>query len=255
MKPFSLNAATAIAVLINFHAAADEWKSGIEWPEPAVVVPGKTNNAPPSDAIVLFDGTNLDQWDGAENWEIKRGMAIPGGGSIFSKQRFGDIQLHIEWSAPPKIEGSGQGRGNSGVFFMGRYEVQILDSYQNPTYFDGQAGAVYKQTPPMVNAMRRPGQWNTYDTIFTAPTFGVDTRLTRPAYVTVIHNGIVVQNHFQIFGHTWYHKPPHYEPHPPKEPIKLQFHKDAVRFRNIWVRELKPVSGQRTSGPYYLKKD
>jgi hypothetical protein len=229
---------------------AQEWKSGVEWQEPAVAVPGETSGAPPSDAIVLFDGTNLSQWEGGDQWLVAEGVAIPRGGEIRTKQSFGDIQLHIEWAPPAEIEGEGQGRGNSGIFLMGQYEVQILDSYHNPTYFDGQAASIYKQTPPLVNAMRRPGEWNTYDIIFTAPEFRVNGTVSQPAYVTVIHNGVVALNHFEILGSTSYTEAPTYKAHAEKAPFSLQFHGDPVQFRNIWVREIKPAVGQRVGAPF-----
>jgi hypothetical protein len=232
------------------NVAAQEWISGIEFPEPPVIQPGATDGAPPSDATVLFDGTDLAQWEGGDQWEIEDGVAIVRRGGITTKESFGDVQLHIEWSAPERARGRGQGRGNSGVFLMGKYEVQVLDSYDNPTYFDGQAAAVYKQTPPMVNAMRKPGEWNTFDILFTAPKFRVDNSVEKPAYVTVFHNGVAVLNHFEIQGSTNWHKPPAYEPHPEKGPISLQNHGNPVRFRNIWVREIKPLEGTRVGSPY-----
>ena len=231
----------AAVVLVSASGAAaffvDEYKSGIDWPEPPVVstdAPG----GPPSDAIVLFDGTDLSAWEGGENWKVEEGYAIPRKSGITSKQAFGDIQLHLEWASPAEVSGSGQGRGNSGVYLMGKYEVQILDSYENETYYDGQAGALYKQWPPLVNASRKPGEWQTYDILFTAPRFDEQQNLLRPGYVTVLHNGVVVQNHTELLGGTFYERPPRYEPHADKLPLHLQFHGNPVRFRNIWVREL-----------------
>ena len=157
---------------------------------------------------------------------------------IRTKQSFGDCQLHLEFATPSEVEGTGQQRGNSGIFFMERYEIQVLDSFENPTYPDGSAGSVYKQWPPLVNASRRPGEWQTYDIVFTAPRFDLDGKLLKPGYVTVIHNGVVVQNHAEIQGSTSYVQAPEYEAHAPKAPIVLQNHKDPVRFRNIWIREL-----------------
>ena len=235
-------------------AKAQEWKSGVEWQEPPVVTPGATDDAPPSDAIVLFDGTNLGQWEGGEKWLVQDGIAIPQEEKIQSKQHFGDIQLHIEWSAPTEIRGSGQGRGNSGVYLMGMYEVQVLDSYQNETYFDGQAGSIYKQTPPMANAMRRPGEWNAYDIVFNAPEFRSNGDLEKPGYVTLIHNGILALNHFELLGPSGFTAAPHYEPHAETGPIVLQFHGDPVQYRNIWVRELKPPVGRRVSAPFNLER-
>ena len=157
---------------------------------------------PPSDAIVLFDGKDLSKWNDADQWQIKDGYATGGGNDIRTKQAFGDCQLHLEWATPAKVEGEGQGRGNSGVFMMGLYEVQILDSYQNKTYFDGQAAAIYKQHPPLVNACRKPGEWQTYDIIFEAPRFDRKASSPAPAFITVLQNGVLVQNHFEIQGIT-----------------------------------------------------
>ena len=241
-----------LTLLFGSVAIAQEWKSGVEWQEPPVVTPGNTNSDAPSDAIVLFDGTHLSEWDNGDAWLIEDGNAIPKKTDIFSKRHFGDMQLHLEWSSPTEIEGEGQQRGNSGVFLMGLYEIQVLDSYKNQTYFDGQAGGIYKQTPPMVNAMRRPGEWNTYDIFFTAPRFRTNGDLENPGYVTVMHNGVLVQNHFELLGPTNYVEPPHYRPHAEKAPIKLQFHQDPVRYRNIWVRELQPAQGRRVSAPFHL---
>lgn len=236
-------------------AAAQEWKSGVEWQEPPVVTPGATANLPPSDAVVLFDGSDLSQWEIGDNWLVSDGIAIPQKSGIQSKQSFGDIQVHLEWSAPTEISGEGQGRGNSGIYLMGLYEVQILDSFQNMTYFDGQAGSIYKQTPPMANAMRKPGEWNTYDIFFTAPTFRVNQQVETPAYVTLVHNGVLVQNHFELLGPTSYTEPPAYKAHAETGPIHLQFHGNPVRFRNIWVRDIKPPVGRRVSAGFAIVKD
>lgn len=213
-----------------------EYKSGIFWQEPPIVDPGGPGQ-PPSDAIVLFDGKSLDAWEGGEKWIIKDGAATTAEGSISTKQKFGDCQLHLEFATPSEIKSSGQGRGNSGVYLMGRYEVQVLDSYENTTYYDGQCAAIYKQTPPIVNACRKPGEWQTYDIIFTAPRFNEDRSVKTPGYVTVLQNGIVVQNHFELQGKTSYVAPPSYSKHDLKEPISLQFHGNKTRFRNIWIRE------------------
>lgn len=234
--------ATAGAIVLAAAGAAgaffvDEYKSGIDWPKPEVVDPGDAQT-PPSDAIVLFDGHDLSAWEGGENWTVKEGYAIPAKNGITSKQAFGDVQVHLEWAAPEEVKGSGQGRGNSGIYLMGKYEVQILDSYDNETYHDGQAGSIYKQWPPLVNACRKPGEWQTYDILFTAPKFDDQKKLVRPGYVTVLHNGVVVQNHTELLGGTFYEQPPHYEPHAEKLPMHIQFHGNPVRFRNIWVREL-----------------
>jgi len=234
--------------------SAQEWKSGIEWQEPPLVTPGSTDDAPPSDAIVLFDGTNLDAWHNGEKWKVQDGVAIPQETAITSKQNFGDIQLHLEWSAPTEIRGEGQGRGNSGCYLMGLYEVQVLDSFENPTYFDGQAGSIYKQTPPLANAMRKPGEWNYYDIIFNAPRFRSNGDVVKPGYVTLIQNGVLMLNHFELEGPTSFVEAPHYKPHAETGPISLQFHGDAVKFRNIWVREIKPPTGRRVSAPFNLEQ-
>lgn len=220
-----------------------EWKSGIKWVEPAVVDPGSPTQAP-SDAIVLFDGTDMSAWDGGNRWQVQDGYAQASGGGITSKQAFGDMQLHLEFASPEEVSGKGQGRGNSGVYLMGKYEVQVLDSYENATYFDGQCAAIYKQYPPLVNASRGPGQWQTYDIIFTAPRFGEGEEVISPAYVTVIHNGVLVQNHVELKGNTYFERPPAYTPHEEKLPLRLQFHGNPVRFRNIWVREVAQLPGQ-----------
>jgi len=224
---------------------ADEYLSGIVWPEPPVITPGDHATAP-SDAIVLFDGKNLDAWHNGDKWKIKDGVATANGGGVHTKQSFGDCQLHIEFATPEKVEGNGQGRGNSGVYIMGRYEVQILDSFQNTTYFDGQCGALYKQQPPMVNASRAPGQWQQYDIFFTAPRFHTDGSLKQPAYITVVHNGVLIHNHVELSGGTSWSEPPRYSAHPEKEPLHLQFHGNPVRFRNIWIREnIQPLVGKK----------
>ncbi len=238
-------AVAAAAVGVNLGFAQREYKSGIVWPEPKVVTPGRTAADPPSDAIVLFDGKDLSKWKGGEDWEIKDGYAIARKHDITTKDAFGDCQLHVEFATPEKVVGSGQGRGNSGVYLMNRYEVQILDSYDNKTYFDGQCASIYKQTPPMVNACRKPGEWQTYDIVFEAPRFTDDGTVARPAYVTVLHNGVLVQNHFELLGGTFYDQPPHYTKHAEREPLHLQFHSNPVKFRNIWIREIHPIIGKK----------
>ena len=219
-----------------------EYKSGVVWPEPKKIEPGQ-GNTPPSDAIILFDGNDLSQWVNGENWTIEDGYAIARKSGISTKQKFGDIQFHIEFATPAEVKGQGQGRGNSGVYFMGAYEVQILDSINNPTYFDGQCGAIYKQSPPMVNASREPGAWQNYDIVFEAPRFDKDGNLEKPAIMTVFHNGVLVQNHFHLTGGTFYDRPPAYKAHAETMPISLQFHGNPVRFRNIWVRPIEPIIG------------
>ena len=214
-------------------------------PEPRVVTPGEVDHLPPSDAIVLFDGTNLDHWksvgkEAAAPWKVENGAftVVPKTGGIETKASFGDVQVHLEWRAPVEVKGTGQGRGNSGVFLMKTYEVQILDSYDNRTYSNGQAGSVYKQHPPLVNAMRPPGEWNTYDIIFTAPRFNKDGMVISAARVTVIHNGVLVQNNVEIKGPTEYIGIPNYKAHEEELPFQIQDHGDLVSFRNIWVRRL-----------------
>jgi hypothetical protein len=236
----------AIAVFggATMYALQKEYKSGIVWPEPAKVESGVAGG-PPSDAIVLFDGKDLSKWKGGENWEIKDGYAIARKNGINTKDAFGDCQLHLEFATPEKIEGKGQGRGNSGVYMMEKYEVQILDSWNNPTYFDGQCASIYKQTPPMVNASRKPGEWQTYDILWEGPRFNDDGSVKKPAFVTVLHNGIVVQNHFELLGSTFYDQPAKYEKHPEKMPIHLQFHGNPTRFRNIWIRDMNPIVGKK----------
>ena len=213
--------------------------------EPTVVTPGQTNSNPPSDAIVLFDGKDMLKWrslkDGGEaKWQVKDGyvQVVPGTGDIATKQEFGDCQLHIEWATPAEVKGEGQGRGNSGIFLMERYEVQVLDSYQNKTYYHGQAGAIYKQYAPLVNASRKPGEWQTYDIIFKAPKFDEQGKVTERARITVLHNGVLIQNNVEIYGNTYHDRPALYTAHGPKASLKLQDHGDLVRYRNIWIRQL-----------------
>ncbi|MFZ9090238.1 MAG: 3-keto-disaccharide hydrolase [Planctomycetaceae bacterium] len=242
------------AILIATAASAQEWKSGVEWQEPPVVTPGREVGSAPSDAVVLFDGTNLDAWENGDKWLVEDGTATPKQTAIVSRQHFGDMQLHLEWSAPAEVRGAGQGRGNSGCYLMNLYEVQILDSFENQTYFDGQAGSIYKQTPPLANAMRKPGEWNTYDIIFNAPRFRSNGDVEKPGHVTLIQNGVLLLNHFELQGPTSYVEAPHYKPHAEKGPISLQFHGDPVRFRNIWVREFRQASGVRVSAPFNIEQ-
>ncbi|MDO5524289.1 MAG: DUF1080 domain-containing protein [Bacteroidia bacterium] len=215
-------------------------------PQPPVITPGKAHETAvpaPSDAIVLFDGENLSQWENskgnAAEWTVHDGVFTVkrGTGDIQTKQKFNDFQLHIEWRSPQEVRGESQGRGNSGVFLQGVYEIQILDNYQNETYVNGQAGSVYKQTPPLANAMRKPGEWNTYDIIYTAPTFKKDGTYRTPPRVTLLQNGILLQNNTIILGTTPYIGFPEVIEHG-EGPIRLQDHGDAVSFRNIWIREL-----------------
>lgn len=219
-----------------------------ERPQPRVVDPGTPSTLdapgkPPSDAVVLFDGTDLSKWhDGRGNpsrWKVENGAMVvtPGAGSIVTRDEFGDCQLHLEWAAPTPPTGEGQGRGNSGVLLFGRYEIQVLDSYDARTYPDGQAAAIYGQYPPLVNACRKPGEWQTYDIVFIAPRFR-DGKLETPAYLTLLHNGVVVHHHTPLLGAVAFRALARYSPHGPKGPLVLQDHGCPVRFRNIWIREL-----------------
>ncbi len=216
----------------------EQWK-----PVPEVVTPGN-GSTPPSDAIILFDGSNLDNWSssrgGEASWEVSEGAitVVAKNGDIQTKQGFGDIQLHIEWRTPEKVEGKGQGRGNSGIFLQKRYELQVLDSYENVTYSNGQAGSVYKQHIPEVNASLPPGEWQSYDIIYTAPRFNEDGTLFSPARMTALHNGVLILNNVVIQGSTTFRGLPAYETHDLKQPIMLQSHSNPVSYRNIWVREL-----------------
>lgn len=214
-------------------------------PQPKIVSTGEPGS-PPSDAIVLFDGKNLDEWVSVEGgapakWTLKDGAitVAPGTKDIKTKKEFGDMQLHIEWRSPAVTDPSkvSQGRGNSGIFLQERYEVQVLDNYENKTYINGQAGSIYKQQIPLANACKKPGEWQTYDIIYTAPRFDDNGRAIIPAHVTVIHNGVLLLNHATIWGSTQYIGFPLYEKHG-KGAIRLQDHGNLVSYRNIWVREL-----------------
>ena len=211
--------------------------------EPPIVTPGRTSVDPPSDAIVLFNGRDLSRWRGkagsAAPWTIRDGYVevAPGTGDITTVENFGDVQLHIEWATPTVVKGEGQERGNSGVFLAGLYEVQVLDSYNNLTYADGEASAIYGQSPPLVNASRPPGEWQSYDIVFEIPRFK-DGELTSPGYITVLHNGVLTQNHIALLGPTVHHALPKWRPHGSEMPLLLQDHQMLVRFRNIWIRPL-----------------
>lgn len=212
-------------------------------PVPPKITPGE-NSAPPSDAIVLFDGSDLSKWEGmdgsAAKWKVENGMftVVPKAGGIRTKEDFGDFQLHIEWRSPQEIVGDGQGRGNSGIFLQGLYELQVLDSYESKTYTNGQAASIYKQHPPLVNAMKPPTEWEVYDVIYTAPKFSEKNgALLEAGYVTVLHNGVLVLNHVKLQGTTEYIGPPKWRAHG-DGPIMLQDHGNPVSFRNIWIREL-----------------
>ncbi|HYO82247.1 MAG TPA: DUF1080 domain-containing protein [Bryobacteraceae bacterium] len=216
-------------------------------PRPAVVTPGAGPGQAPSDAIVLFDGSDLSRWEpqgDTQTWTVKDGYVecVPHKGDLITKDSFGDVQLHIEWASPNEIDGTGQNRGNSGVILMKRYEVQVLDSWNNPTYADGQAGAIYGWWPPRANASRAPGEWQTYDIIFEAPRFSGDA-LQTPAHVTVLHNGALLHHRREIGGPMAHRVVRKYEPHPEEQPLLLQNHNTRVRYRNIWVRKLQPQTG------------
>ena len=267
MKLSSLHLASALLVAAFTAAPAVEDKlghqdtpliPGSKWhvhdglrPQPKIVTPGSWNSDKgvvdaPSDAIVLFDGKDLSKWksgDADAKWKVENGYfeVVAGSGTLATRGEFGpDVQLHIEFATPPP-KGDGQGRGNSGVFFYGRYEIQVLDSFDNPTYPDGQATAVYGQTPPLVNASRKPGEWQVYDIVFNGPRFK-EGKLETPAFVTIFHNGVLTQNHTQLTGATPHLQVGAYTPHPEKGNISLQDHGNPMRFRNVWIRELKPVA-------------
>lgn len=218
-------------------------------PRPEVVKPGKTASNAPADAIVLFDGTSLDEWvmekgGVAADWTVKDGfMEVPpkgkgAGGYIRTKREFGDVQLHVEFATPEKVEGNSQGRGNSGVFLLGGYEIQVLDSFKNKSYADGQASAIYGYKPPLVNASRGPGEWQTYDIIFEAPKWDSEGNILKRASVTVLHNGVLTHHHQDFLGPSGHKNVANYNQVREKGPIKLQNHSNPTRFRNIWVREL-----------------
>jgi len=249
---------TALVMVLGC-GAAPEYRWAVHdknRPQPKIIAPGTASTpeqpgGPPSDAIVLFDGTDLSEWvntkdGGPAKWKVENGyMEITKkGGSIRSKKSFGNCQLHIEWASPVPPTGTSQGRGNSGVFFMSRYELQVLDSYteknyeDNRTYADGQAAALYGQYPPLVNVSRKPGEWQSYDVSFLRPEFDNDGNLVRPARITVLHNGVVVHNNVAIKGATAHKQQAKYSRHEDKLPLSLQDHGNPIRFRNIWVREL-----------------
>jgi hypothetical protein len=234
----------ALALLASAARAQEPGPFPAPKTEPPVVTPGKNNSNPPSDAIVLFNGQNLSRWQSADTtaakWKVVDGYAevTPGTGDIQTRDKFGDCQLHIEWATPTVPKGEGQERGNSGVFLMGRYEVQVLDSYENKTYYHGQAGSVYKQYAPLVNASRKPGEWQTYDIVFHAPKFDEQGKVIDRARVTVVHNGVLIQNNVEIYGITYNDRPAIYIAHSSQEPLRLQDHGNPIRYRNIWIRRL-----------------
>ena len=261
MKRIGTTAAIALAALAGSGAMAQDKPGfrdtpvlpGSQWkvhdadrPHPEPVTPGATPGAPPSDAVVLFDGTSMDAWTPTgQPWTLANGaMTVPAraegqdASTLVSKESFGDVQLHLEFRSPNPPEKSSQDRGNSGVWFMERYEVQILDGHDNPTYADGTVGAIYGSTPPLVNASRAPGEWQSYDIVFERPHFATDGTVLRPAYVTVLLNGVLVQNREPYTGSTVWRQLAEYEPHGDTAPIQLQDHDSPVSFRNIWVRRL-----------------
>jgi 3-keto-disaccharide hydrolase len=255
MNLLSRIAFVLFALLIFSRASSAQvdttWKiHDMDRPVPAVVTPGtsstqESTGKPPSDAIILFDGKDLSKWahhDGSPaKWKVENGYfeVVAKTGEIHTVQPFGDCQLHVEFSEPTPPHGESQERGNSGVFLMGQFEIQVLDSYENKTYADGQAAAVYGQYPPLVNASRPPGQWQWYDIVFHAPRFDAAGKLLRPARVTVFHNGVLVQDNVEPTGPTGHHQRPPYVAGPDKLPLALQDHGNPVRYRNIWIRELK----------------
>ena len=236
---------TISLLILAFNLFAQKPEETEDWSrKPVKVTPGK-NNLPPSDAIILYSGAkDADKWQEANGkpcrWTADKVLTVaPNTGSIQTKQGFGDCQLHIEWRTPSVVKGDGQGRGNSGVFLMNKYEVQVLDSWENETYYNGMAGSVYKQYIPLVNASMAPGKWQTYDIFFTAPRFKADSTLLSPGYITVVHNGVLIQNHVELKGPTEYIGKPVYKFHDAKMPLGLQNHGNPVSYRNIWIRELQ----------------
>jgi 3-keto-disaccharide hydrolase len=258
LSALALAAALACAQEAKHHAAigysdtpvlpGQKWRvHDIDRPRPPMVTPGANPGDPPSDAVVLFDGKNLSHWtcslkgqDVAPAWKVENGYieVIPGTGDLVSKEKFGDCQIHVEWATPSVVQGESQDRGNSGILIMNRYEVQVLDSYGNVTYADGQAGALYGQWPPLVNASRPPGKWQTYDIAWVAPKFE-GGKLVKPAYATVFHNGVLLHDHQEVLGTMVHRAVAVYTPHGSEEPLGLQNHGTYVRYRNIWVRRVK----------------
>jgi len=235
---------------LSYAQVDSRWKiHDTDRPVPPVINAGTPSTQdspgrPPSDAVVLFDGKDLSHWshkDGSPaKWKVEQGYAevVAKTGNIYTREAFGDCELHVEFAEPVPPKGESQERGNSGVFLMGLYEIQVLDSYENKTYADGQAASVYGQYPPLVNASRPPGQWQSYDILFHGPRFDKDGKLLRPARVTVLHNGVLVQDNVELTGPTAHKARPPYSPQPEKLPLALQDHGNSVRYRNIWIREL-----------------
>ena len=216
-------------------------------PHPAVVTPASQPGGAPSDAIVLFSGQDLSSWTPSRQpWKVENGYleVVPNAGNLTTKEKFGDVQLHVEWAAPAVVRGTSQNRGNSGIFLQNRYEVQVLDSFDNPTYADGQAGAIYGQWPPLANPVRKPGEWQSYDIVFEGPHFDGQT-LTSPAYVTVFLNGVLMHNRKPIMGPTVHRALAKYEPQPAEDSLVLQDHQQPVRYRNIWIRRLSTYDARK----------
>jgi hypothetical protein len=239
--------ATAFAAILQGQAKIADWAvHDPARPVPSLIDPGPAGPPvlAPADAVVLFDGRDLSSWfdekGGSPRWKVENGYmeVVAKSGLIRTRQPFGDCQLHIEWAAPEVVSGEGQGRGNSGVFLLGLYEIQVLDSYDNRTYADGQAAAIYGQFPPLVNVCRPPGQWQTFDIMFRGPRFEGGGKLLRPAVLTVLHNGVLVHDHVSLTGPTAHKARPPYQVHPVRLPLSLQDHGSPVRYRNIWIREL-----------------
>jgi hypothetical protein len=251
-RRFPLLALALCLVQVTTAQVDPRWKANDpDRPVPPVIEAGTSSTQdapgrPPSDAVVLFDGKDLSAWAGEDGqpakWKVANGYmeVVPHSGYLHTRQAFGDCQLHVEFAEPVPPVGEDQGRGNSGVFLMGLYEIQVLDSYHSQTYADGQASAVYGQFPPQVNASRPPGRWQTYDIIFHRPRFDNDGQVLRPARVSVLHNGVLVQDNVELSGPTAHHQRPAYQATPDKLPLALQDHGNPVRFRNIWIRELGP---------------
>lgn len=257
-----VGASLALTLLFTVIGTPQTWDSSLpdllNWgpnerhrPEPVIITPGTestqdTAGRPPSDAIILFNGKDLSNWEevkggGPAQWTVGDGYfaTVPNTGDIQTKEPYGDCQLHVEWSAPNPPHGTDQDRGNSGVFLHGLYEIQVLDSFDNVTYADGEAAAVYGQYPPLVNACRKPGEWQTYDIVFHEARFDAAGHLKRRANVTVFFNGVLVHDHVELTGPTANHERPHYKPMPEKLPLRLQDHHHPVRYRNLWLRELQ----------------
>jgi hypothetical protein len=237
-----ISAVLSFAQVILFSQITDPKATEVWEPEPKIVTPGE-NNLPPSDAIILFNGGDMNEWTDLKGnacpWQIVDGhlTVVPKTGDIKTKKMFGDCQIHIEWRTPLVVKGEGQGRGNSGIFLQEKYELQVLDSYGNRTYSNGQAASIYKQSMPLINATKKPGEWQVYDVIYKAPRFNSDGILISPPTITVLHNGILVQNHTEIKGTTEYIGLPGFKAHG-NGSLRLQDHGDLVSYRNIWIRTL-----------------